>query len=384
MIRKSNQRGFSLIELSVVLVILGMIMSLGLKLLPQVTERVKLKETVMTLEQTKEILIGYAMTHHRLPCPDTNTTPDGREGFNSSVSVTPCNESRRGFNLVAHTGYLPYLDLGLSSPVVDSSHRPILYSVSRMEVLSAIKNKALFDLAYQRNPNELKPEDYDIYNLQAGQPACYDTQIPDPGTNGDGATNYSPNTNDLMKNSSCAHSKVDNNGTNLFINRLDFCQVLTNADNEKLISSGNNDKKTGCLDNGVSTTPGVNNYFGCRQYDLNTKESALFTSVSTATDKTKTQPYSAVGCGQQDSNGKNLFANQAFVLVSSGVENADADSKGDLFDGENVKLESHYSGANKNLGFLNCFESPARKRSANYDDIVLAVSFNELRARLCN
>jgi len=165
------------------------------------------------------------------------------------------------------------------------------------------------------------------------------------------------------------------------INRSYFCQILNNSDKKKYTSTGGcpNPVPGKVIDLTV-TIPGI----GCRKNNLDTENAALFTSISTESGIAtgKPQPYSAVGCGQQDSNGKNLFSNQAFVLVSSGE--VDANGDGDLFDGENVRIGSHYSGANQNLGFLNCFESPARGRSADYDDIVLAVSFNELRTRLCH
>lgn len=95
--------GFSLIELAVVLVIIGLM--LGGLLVPLSTqmENDRRKETAATLASIREALIGYAIINKSLPCPDTND--DGLPG------PGPCNTGANQINVAG----LPYVTLGLSS-----------------------------------------------------------------------------------------------------------------------------------------------------------------------------------------------------------------------------------------------------------------------------
>lgn len=65
-------RGFSLIEMAVVLLVITLL--LGGLLVPfstQVEQR-RIAETQKALEEIKEALLGFAVANGRLPCPDTN------------------------------------------------------------------------------------------------------------------------------------------------------------------------------------------------------------------------------------------------------------------------------------------------------------------------
>lgn len=91
-------RGFSLVEMAVVLVIIGLL--LGGLLMPLSTqmENDRRKETTATLESIREALIGFAIVNGRLPCRDRNIPPDGREN---------CTGGGAG-------NFLPFADLGVS------------------------------------------------------------------------------------------------------------------------------------------------------------------------------------------------------------------------------------------------------------------------------
>lgn len=112
--------GFSLIELAVVLVIIGLM--LGGLLVPLGTqiESDKRKENAATLESIKDALIGFAIINQRLPCPDTNA--DGRE---DCPSVAP-DGGPKG---------LPFADLGVSRN--DAWGNPWRYAVTNAFTLLA-------------------------------------------------------------------------------------------------------------------------------------------------------------------------------------------------------------------------------------------------------
>lgn len=95
-------QGFTLIEMAVVLVIVGLM--LGGLLVPLSTqmETDRRKETAATLESIREALIGFAIINKRLPCPDTSTPPDGLENCPSAAANDGSPRS------------LPYATLGVS------------------------------------------------------------------------------------------------------------------------------------------------------------------------------------------------------------------------------------------------------------------------------
>lgn len=103
-----NQRGFTLIEMAIVLVIVTILIGgLAMPLSAQIQAR-RIAETRQTLQEAREAILGYAMTHpaispatnRYLPCPDT----DG-DGHENRVSVTAC---------AAYHGLLPWVDLGVA------------------------------------------------------------------------------------------------------------------------------------------------------------------------------------------------------------------------------------------------------------------------------
>ncbi len=87
------KKGFTLVELAIALVVLGLIIGLGLPLFGLLTKQNKLTETRTVVKEVKTALVGYTQMKGRLPWADTNG--DGQEDTNQT------------------SGNLPYATLGI-------------------------------------------------------------------------------------------------------------------------------------------------------------------------------------------------------------------------------------------------------------------------------
>ena len=117
----TNVRGFTLVELAVVIAIVALL--LGALLVPLATQVQgrNIKETRLALKEIKEALMGFAVTQGRLPCPDTD-----RDG----VEDVPCGVYIGGVPPVTQTaeGFLPWQDLAVTP--TDAWGRVFRYAVS--------------------------------------------------------------------------------------------------------------------------------------------------------------------------------------------------------------------------------------------------------------
>jgi len=106
---KTHNNGFSLVEIAVALVIIGLL--LGGLIMPFTVqmEQQRIERTDETLEEIKEALLGFAVIHQRLPCPAINKK--GKED---------CTLSDR-------EGYLPWKALGVGR--YDGWSKPFHYRV---------------------------------------------------------------------------------------------------------------------------------------------------------------------------------------------------------------------------------------------------------------
>jgi prepilin-type N-terminal cleavage/methylation domain-containing protein len=92
-----KEDGFSLLELSISLVVIGLLAAAGWSVLKpsiDLSEKIKVEKE---LSRAQEALESFALNNYRLPCPDTN-----QDGYEESCSS---NSSK--------TGGLPYATLGL-------------------------------------------------------------------------------------------------------------------------------------------------------------------------------------------------------------------------------------------------------------------------------
>lgn len=109
----SPRSGFSLVEMAVVLVILGYLLSGLLPSLSARYEASKMNDAKTQLSEIKLAIIGFALANRRLPCPDI--TGDGSE----DVTAGSCARDY---------GEPPWANL--STPQLNPWNQPILYRVT--------------------------------------------------------------------------------------------------------------------------------------------------------------------------------------------------------------------------------------------------------------
>lgn len=99
----ARQRGFTLLEMAIVVFIVGMLTAGLIGPVQVQLEARDRRKTLDYMEQVAESLYGYALTHRRVPCPDTNG--DGMEDPPFTLGT--------GGDCDAETGFLPFAELGV-------------------------------------------------------------------------------------------------------------------------------------------------------------------------------------------------------------------------------------------------------------------------------
>ncbi len=105
--------GFSLIEMAIVLVVVGLLLGGLMAPLATQIENSRRNETQQIMAQSLEAIYGYSLANGRLPCPDT--TGDGAE-------------NRVGNNCKSVRGNLPWATLAIGSQ--DAWGQAFLYRVT--------------------------------------------------------------------------------------------------------------------------------------------------------------------------------------------------------------------------------------------------------------
>lgn len=121
--------GFTLVEMAMVLMIIGLLLGGLVPTISSQMEQQRLIETRKQLEGIQQALIGYAIINDRLPCPAIATS-NGVENFASGGSST--NGDCSDF----YDGFVPAATLGISGGdstgrVLDSWGNPIRYAVTK-------------------------------------------------------------------------------------------------------------------------------------------------------------------------------------------------------------------------------------------------------------
>lgn len=187
--KTSRQHGFSLVEIAIVLVIVGLMVGGLLTPLSMQLEQRKAADTQRALDEAREALIGFAVRYGYLPCPAVSAA-DGQE----DRSGNRCTGERR-------EGYLPWATLGL--PRLDAWNHLYRYSVTPAFADSADR----FKLVTARDITVYTRDG--LGNLAAATaPADIPAVILSHGKNGYGATSDAGR---LLANNSRSNEDEQNN-----------------------------------------------------------------------------------------------------------------------------------------------------------------------------
>lgn len=115
---EKKQNGFTLIELAVVIMVIGLLVGGSITALTRYVGQARIKQAEADLDVIREALIGYVIINNRFPCPDT-------DGFPPSVGVAPPSTGSENFVMAVAgctnppntntIGYLPAADLGVQA-----------------------------------------------------------------------------------------------------------------------------------------------------------------------------------------------------------------------------------------------------------------------------
>ena len=127
---KRLQRGFTLVEMAIVLVIFGLLLAALLVPIQAQRDLALQIETNITLNVARKVLLGFAQTQGRLPCPATNNGtaifPDDTGNASPNTSG-PCTQQ---------VGFLPAATLGIQPTdaqgfALDGWNNRIRYAVNQ-------------------------------------------------------------------------------------------------------------------------------------------------------------------------------------------------------------------------------------------------------------
>jgi prepilin-type N-terminal cleavage/methylation domain-containing protein len=119
-------KGFSLLELAVVLTIIGVLLAGLLPTLSSQVEQQRMTETRKQLNEIRDALIGFAVMYGRLPCPANGALNTGLEATTGVGAALVCTSITAGSN--SSRGVVPWATLGVSE--TDAWGRRLSYQVT--------------------------------------------------------------------------------------------------------------------------------------------------------------------------------------------------------------------------------------------------------------
>lgn len=109
-----RHRGFTLVEMAVVVVIASILLTLGVKGVTSMLAGTQRTATLDNMNTVRNALLAYFSANHRFPCPDTGPAA-GRDGVEDRTTAgNPSTTCLAGASPAAGFGTVPYVDLGLT------------------------------------------------------------------------------------------------------------------------------------------------------------------------------------------------------------------------------------------------------------------------------
>jgi prepilin-type N-terminal cleavage/methylation domain-containing protein len=121
-----RQSGFSLVELAVVMAIVALLLGTAMYTLSARSEQRARDDTLNTLEQAREALLGFAIANGRLPCPASGAST-GVEA-ETSPGNNVCSNPYNGFLPAITLGFQPVDSQGFA---LDAWNNRIRYAVAQ-------------------------------------------------------------------------------------------------------------------------------------------------------------------------------------------------------------------------------------------------------------
>jgi prepilin-type N-terminal cleavage/methylation domain-containing protein len=130
--RRRGASGFTLTELAMVMLIIGLLLGSLMYTLSGQTEARNFSETQRRLEDARNLLLAYAVVHGRLPCPAVDApSSDGAEKIDTAAGTGTggaCTATYNGFLPAVTIGYKPTDSSGFG---LDPWGGRLRYAVSR-------------------------------------------------------------------------------------------------------------------------------------------------------------------------------------------------------------------------------------------------------------
>ena len=113
-----SERGFTLIEMAVFLVIAGVMLAGAIQMIAPYAEQARLKATKANMERVIDVLAGYAHRNNRLPCPGEPDQGVSSQPFGAERDSGANGDQMGSCSTGAAEGIVPFLTLGLTEAEV--------------------------------------------------------------------------------------------------------------------------------------------------------------------------------------------------------------------------------------------------------------------------
>jgi prepilin-type N-terminal cleavage/methylation domain-containing protein len=174
---RKNLQGFTLIEIAMVLVIVGLMMGGIMGALGPQLDNKKVRDTQERIKQASEAIMAFAIANRRLPCP-ASAASNGDEEFGDALGKGKC----------ANGGFVPARTLGLG----ERGPKGVMQDAWGFGIRYAVTQ-----VTYDGNNNDLNNYNKDTEKCKAATGHCY------PFTQDNGIKNayYYENENSNKKSS---------------------------------------------------------------------------------------------------------------------------------------------------------------------------------------